>query len=49
MPETKAKTRAKILQTFVKHPDLSYRAIKISEFKWGVGQFLKENMVAIVN
>lgn len=48
MPEDKAKRRAAILQKFVKHPQLSYRSVKVSEHKWAVGQFFDEEQVAIV-
>ena len=46
--ETKAKVRAKILQSLAKHPSISYRAVEVTRGWWKVAQFFEENQVAIV-
>lgn len=48
MTEERAKNRANSLMKYVKVPALSYKAVRISEFKWGVGQFYEERQVGIV-
>lgn len=48
MSEERAKIRAQSLNAYVHHPTLNYRAVRIGEREWGVGQFLGDEQVAVV-
>jgi hypothetical protein len=48
MTEEMAKAKAARLQRYVKHPTLNYRRIKVTEHKWGIGQFLGDEQVGVV-
>lgn len=48
MSEERAKIKAESLNKYVRHPSLSYRAVRTGEKTFGVGQFVNENQVAVV-
>jgi len=47
MSRVQAEQKATFFNAFVKHPNLSYKPIKVKQDKYAVGQFLNETQVGI--